>query len=169
MTQLQNKKTDKNNWLSWWYYWRQNPFQNLGTEDIMIEDDLFDSKDPGDIIDTSKDIISEIKENDPFLDFSIPTSEIIVGLFDPSDDSDKEQELIIAETVFFDDDISIPGTNQIGIDNGPPQHKKIVTTHMTKAVKAAEKIKKNTKSKKNRRVKEAKIKQLLTGWGDQDI
>ena len=54
----------------------KNSFQNLGTEDIWTEDDLFNSKDPGDIIDTSKDIISDIKDSDPFLDFTKPTSEI---------------------------------------------------------------------------------------------
>ena len=88
MTQRQNKKeTDRNNWLSWWHYWRKNYFQNLRTEDILIEDDLFNSKDPADIIDTSKDIIADIKDSDPFLDFSVPTSAIIDDLFDPAAES----------------------------------------------------------------------------------
>ena len=88
MTQRQNKKeTDRNNWLSWWHYWRKNYFQNLRTEDIHIEDDLFNSKDPADIIDTSKDIIADIKDSDPFLDFSVPTSAIIDDLFDPAAES----------------------------------------------------------------------------------
>ena len=88
MTQRQNKKeTDRNNWLSWWHYWRKNYFQNLRTEDIHIEDDLFNSKDPADIIDTSKDIIVDIKASDPFLNFSVPTSAIIDNLFDPAAES----------------------------------------------------------------------------------
>ena len=88
MTQRQNKKeTDRNNWLSWWHYWRKNYFQNLRTEDIHIEDDLFNSKDPADIIDTSKDIIADIKDSDPFLDFSVPTSAITDDLFDPAAES----------------------------------------------------------------------------------
>ena len=88
MTQRQNKKeTDRNNWLSWWHYWRKNYFQNLRTENIHTEDDLFNSKDPADIIDTSKDIIADIKDSDPFLDFNVPTSAIIDDLFDPAAES----------------------------------------------------------------------------------
>ena len=54
-----------------------NPFQDLGTEDIWIEDNIFDNKDDQDIVDVSKDILKGIKENDPYLDFKIPTDAII--------------------------------------------------------------------------------------------
>lgn len=54
-----------------------NPFQNLVTEEIWIEDDIFDDKDNLDTVDTSKDILKGIKENDPFLDFNISNEAII--------------------------------------------------------------------------------------------
>ena len=86
-----------------------NPFQDLNTEDIWIEDDIFGYRDHSDIIDTSKDIRKAIRENDPSFDFNIPTDAIIDDLFEPSDDedndvtiqdlfdpSDKEPEFIIA-------------------------------------------------------------------------
>ena len=56
---------------------KSNPFQDLGTEDIWIEDNIFDNKDDQDIVDVSKDILKGIKENDPYLDFKIPTDAII--------------------------------------------------------------------------------------------
>lgn len=42
----------------------------------------------------------------------------------------------------MDDDIIILDTNVIGKDTGPPQCRRIVTSHLTQAVRAAEKIKK---------------------------
>ena len=66
-----------------------NSFQNLNTEDIWIEDDIFDYKDHPVIADTSKDILKAIRENDPFLDFNIPTDTIIDDLFEPSDNEDN--------------------------------------------------------------------------------
>ena len=63
-----------------------NPFQNLGTEDISLEDDIFDEKS---VVDISKDILKGIKENDLFLDFNIPTELIIDDLFNEIDNSDN--------------------------------------------------------------------------------
>lgn len=77
-------------------------------------------------------------------------------LFEPSDDSNNEQELIIAELAISDDDISIPDTNQVNIASRPPQRKKIVATCMKGAVKVAEKIKKKYKKQKNRTAKQRK-------------
>ena len=77
-------------------------------------------------------------------------------LFEPSDDSNNEQELIIAELAISDDDISIPDTNQVNIGSRPPQRKKIVATCMKGAVKVAEKIKKKYKKQKNRTAKQRK-------------
>ena len=48
----------------------------------------------------------------------------------------------------MDDNIVIPNTNIIGRDTGPPQHKRIVTSHLNQAVWAAEKIKKKYKQKR---------------------
>ena len=66
-----------------------NPFQNLGTEDISLEDDIFDEGDEKSVVDISKDILKGIKENDLFLDFNIPTELIIDDLFNESDNSDN--------------------------------------------------------------------------------
>ena len=59
-----------------------NPFQYLGTEDIWIDDDIFDNQD---IVNVSKDILKGIKENDPYLDFNISTKTVIGDLFELSD------------------------------------------------------------------------------------
>ena len=50
----------------------KNPFQNVGIEDIWIEDDLYDSKDSEHIIDASKKIIDEITLN-PLIHLNIVT------------------------------------------------------------------------------------------------
>ena len=70
---------------------KDNPSQNLSTEDILIEDDMFDQNDKGDIVNISKDILKNIKENDPFLDYNIQTYVVIEELFDNVDlNSDDE-------------------------------------------------------------------------------
>ena len=67
-----------------------NPFQNLGTEDIRIEDDIFDKNDRKETIEISKDILRDINKNDPFLDFNVLTEEIISEIFDDVDVTDDE-------------------------------------------------------------------------------
>ena len=67
-----------------------NPFQNLGTEDIGIEDDIFDKNDSKETIEISKDILKDINKNDPFLDFNLLTEEIISKLFDDANFTDDE-------------------------------------------------------------------------------
>ena len=67
-----------------------NPFQNIDTEDMWIEDDIFDNTDNQNIVDVSKDILKDIKESDPYLDFSRPTSSIIDDLFESSDNENIE-------------------------------------------------------------------------------
>ena len=69
-----------------------NPFQDLVTEDIWIEDDIFDDRDNQDIVDVSKDMLKGIKENDPYLDLNIPTEAIIEDLFEPSDNEPSDDE-----------------------------------------------------------------------------
>ena len=135
-----------------------NPFQNLNTEDIWIEDDIFDYKDHPDIVDTSKDILKAIRENDPFLDLNIPTDAIIGDLFELSDNedndltiedlfdpSDKEPEFIIAEPAVPEDEIIIPDTNSVSVDTGSKQSKKYIMTHMKGAVRTAKKVKEKYK------------------------
>ena len=48
----------------------------------------------------------------------------------------------------MDDDIEIPNTSIIGRDSDPPKRKKIITSHLTQAVLASEKIKKKYRQKR---------------------
>ena len=136
-----------------------NTFQNLNTADIWIDDDISDYKDHPDIVDTSKDILKAIRENDPLLDFNIPTDAIIEDLLQPSDDedndltiedlfdpSDEEPEFIIAEQAVPEDEIIRPDTNSVSIDTGPKQSKKYITTIMKGSVRAAERVKEKYKN-----------------------
>ena len=109
------------------------------------------------MVHTSKDIFKDIKKNDPFLDFNIPTEAIIDDLFERSDSdddvtiedlfgpSDNEPELIVAEPVISDDEIIVLDTNKISIDTSPKQSKKFITTRIKGAVGTAEKVKEKYK------------------------
>ena len=116
-----------------------NPFQDLVTEDIWIENDIFDDRDNQDIVDVSKDILKDIKENDPYLDLNISTKAIIEDLFEPSDH--EEPELILAEPAVPQPEMSIPDTNNVSIDSGPQKSKTYLTNWLNSVVKAANKIK----------------------------
>ena len=120
-----------------------NPFQDIGTEDIWIEDDIFDNNDDQSIVDFSKDILQGIKENDRYLDFKIPTSAIIDDLFEPSDDDsdDEGSELILAEQAIPQSNIETLNTDSASLDTGPEQSKKYVTARMKNVVKEANRIK----------------------------
>ena len=120
-----------------------NPFQDIGTEDIWIEDDIFDNNDDQSIVDFSKDILQGIKENDRYLDFKIPTSAIIDDLFEPSDDEsdDEGSELILAEQAIPQPNIETLNTDSASLDTGPQQSKKYVTARMKNVVKEANRIK----------------------------
>ena len=126
-----------------------NPFQDIGTEDIWIEDDIFDNNDDQSIVDVSKDILQGINENDPYLDFKIPTSTIIDNLFEPSDnDSDNEgPELTLAEPAIPEPNIEKPNTDSVSLDTGSQQSRKYVTTRMKNVVREANKIKEQQKKK----------------------
>ena len=67
-----------------------NPFQNLGTEDIWIEDDIFDKNDTKETIEISKVILKDTNKNDPFLDFNVLTEQIISEIFDDVNFTDDE-------------------------------------------------------------------------------
>ena len=127
-----------------------NPFQEIGTEEIWTEDNIFDNKDNKDIADVSN-ILKGIKENYPYLDFNIPAKAVIDDLFQLSDNEYEDTNtdhpnLIIAELVVPEEDIIIPNTNNVSLDAGPKQSKKYITTQLNSAKLAANKIKKNTKS-----------------------
>ena len=96
---------------------KDNPSQNLSTEDILIEDDMFDQNDKGDIVNISKDILKNIKENDPFLDCNIQTDVVIEELFDNVDltsDNETTDEVTIEDVtddksfVVNNDDFKVP-------------------------------------------------------------
>ena len=96
---------------------KDNPSQNLSTEDILIEDDMFDQNDKGDIVNISKDILKNIKENDPFLDCNIQTDVVIEELFDNVDltsDDEITDEVTIEDVtddksfVVNNDDFKVP-------------------------------------------------------------
>ena len=48
-----------------------SPFQNLRTEDIWIEADLFDINDSKETTEISNNTLKNISKNDPFLDFTV--------------------------------------------------------------------------------------------------
>ena len=77
---------------------KSNPFQNLRTEDIWIEDDIFDKNDSKKTIEISKDILKDINKNDPFLDFNVITEEIISELFDDVDFTENEVRIEDVQT-----------------------------------------------------------------------
>ena len=81
----------------------KNPFQNLGTEDIWIEDDLFDKNDGKETFEISKDILKDISKNDPFLDFTVPTELVISDIFDDTTDEELTDDEVIVEDVTDDD------------------------------------------------------------------
>ena len=96
---------------------KDNPSQNLSTEDILIEDDMFDQNDKGDIVNISKDILKNIKENNPFLDCNIQTDVVIEELFDNVDltsDNETTDEVTIEDVtddksfVVNNDDFKVP-------------------------------------------------------------
>ena len=82
---------------------KSNPFQNLGTEYMWIEDDLFDKNDNKETIEISKDTLKDVNKNDPFLDFSVPTEQIISDIFDNADLTDDE---VTIENVTDDETVS---------------------------------------------------------------
>ena len=77
---------------------KSNPFQNLRTEDIWIEDDIFDKNDSKKTIEISKNILKDINKNDPFLDFNVITEEIISEIFDDVDFTEDEVRIEDVQT-----------------------------------------------------------------------
>ena len=82
---------------------KKNQFQNLGTEDIWIEDNLFDKNDSKKTIEISKDVLKDISKNDPFLDFTVPTELVITNIFDDATDEELTDDEVIVEDITDDD------------------------------------------------------------------
>ena len=85
--------------------------------------------------------VNDSVETEPFVDFNINDSRVVRVV-----DTEDGIETINITT---DDDTMIPDINTIGRDAGPPKHKKLVTTHLTQAVRAANKIKKKYEKKED--------------------
>ena len=131
-----------------------NPFQDLLTEDLWMEDYIFD-RDNQDIADVSKDILKGIKESDPYLDLNIPTEAIIEDLLEPSNNEpldDEEPEVILAEPAVPQPEITIPDTNNVSIDSSPQKSEKYITTQLNNVVKAANKIKEKYKKQQKKSI-----------------
>ena len=134
-----------------------------------------------------------IKENDSFLDFTIPTETITDNLFEPSDkekmtiddmtldkinyeelfkiSDDGGTELILAKPATGQSETIVLNTKTISINGGPKQTKKFVTTQMNSAILAANQInnkyKKPKKKKKKRTVgkrNNGRSKKASTDW-----
>ena len=84
------------------------PFQNLGTEDIWIKDDIHDKNDSKETIEISKNILKDIDKNDPFLYLNVPTEQIIFDVFDGADLTDDEVTIedVTDNEAVSDDDLS---------------------------------------------------------------
>ena len=98
-----------------------NPFKHIATEDIWIEDDLFDNGDKQAIKDTSKEITDVVGPN---TDFSI--NEPIEPITIP----DNPETISIPddiETILIKDDVDVPSDD--GIVTDAPKKVKIITTN----------------------------------------
>ena len=142
---------------------KSNPFQNLGTEDIWIEDDIFDKNNSKETIEISKDILKDINKNDPFLDFNILTEEIISEIFDDVDFTVDEvtiediidDEIVNDGVLSADEDTeeisAVPATFQwdpkkttVSADTRPRTY---LSTNYSSAIRATNKIKNKYKKK----------------------
>ena len=142
---------------------KSNPFQNLGTEDIWMEDDIFDKNDSKKTIEISKDILKDINKNGPFLDFNVITEEIISELFDDVDFTNNEvtiedvtdDEIVSDGVLSADEDTeeisTVPATAQwdpkkpaVSADTRPRTY---LSTNYSSAIRVANKIKNKYKKK----------------------
>lgn len=85
-----------------------SPFQNLRTEDIWIEADLFDINDSKETTEISNDTLKNISKNDPFLDFTVQIEQVISDIFDDVNVTDDEvtDEKVTVEDV-TDDEVTV--------------------------------------------------------------
>lgn len=97
-----------------WYLDKTNPFKNIGTEDIWIEDDLFGDDDSPVVKDVSKDIIDR-------------ADDLICNFPTVTDDNETIDDTI--ETIIVYDGIQIPEEDGIVVDTGVPRKVKIISSH----------------------------------------
>ena len=124
-----------------------NPFKNIGTEDIWIEDDLFDDDDnqtvkgiSKDIIDTTNDVINDTIQTDfSTVTTEEPTFPTITTLEDdfPTIIDDCDNSI---QTVITDDGIQIPNEDGVATDTGVPKKVKIISGNTNRIKSGADKI-----------------------------
>ena len=103
---------------------KKNPFQNLGTEDIWIEDHLFDKNDTKETVEISKNILKDISKNNPFLDFTVPTEQVIPDIFDYATDKELIDNEVTIENL-TDDEVEDVTDNDLNDSKEPEE---IITT-----------------------------------------
>ena len=81
---------------------KKNPFQNLGTDDIWIEEDLFDKNDSKETIEISKRHFNRHYQKQPIFDFTALTEQVITGIFDGVTDEELTNDEVIVEDVTDD-------------------------------------------------------------------
>ena len=132
-----------------------NPFKHIATEDIWIEDDLFDNGDKQAIKDTSKEIIDvvgpniDISINEPIEPITIPDHPETISI--PDD----------IETIFIKDDVDVPSDDGIAIDT--PKKVKIITTNSNQLRPVSNRIKKKYLSQRSRGILKKANNRQLTG------
>ena len=124
-----------------------NPFKNIGTEDIWIEDDLFDDEDnqtvkgiSKDIIDTTNDVINDTIQTDfSTVTTEEPTFPTITTLEDdfPTIIDDCDDSI---QTIIIDDVIQILNEDGVATDTGVPKKVKIISSNTNRIKSGADKI-----------------------------
>ena len=66
-------------------------------DDMWWDDDLFHKNDNKETVEISKDILKGISQKDPFIDFKIPTEQVVSDIFD--DDGELSDNEVIVEDV----------------------------------------------------------------------
>ena len=145
---------------------KNNPFKNVNTEDICIEDNLFDNNDRQNVKNVSKEIIDKVNPINDIISFDDDVSTANYTDIKPFDhdipmqiDNDFPIETITTKGV-----IHIPSDDGIAID--APKKVKIITTNAIQVRIASDEIKndKNAQivAKKNlRKYKNLSRKRLL--------
>ena len=104
----------------------KNPFQNLGTEDIWVEEHLFDKNDTKETVEISKNILKDISKNNPFLDFTVPTEQVISDIFDDNTNEELTDNEVTVENLTDDEVIVEYVTDDDLNDSQEPEE--IITT-----------------------------------------
>lgn len=147
-----------------------NPFKNIGTEDIWIGDDLFDDDDnqtvkgiSKDIIDTSNDVINDTIQTDfstvTTEEPTFPTITTLEADF-PTIIDDCDNSI---QTIIIDDGIQIPNEDGVATDTRVPKKVKIISGNTNRIKSGADKI--LTKYKKQKPIGTFKVKnKKATNW-----